>query len=244
MLTSLRSIVVLAAAATLAAATSANASIIHYANVSGGVLSITNITETNDNGSGVFNYGDAGAPSYYGPASLNASTLTLSLPITGTLPFASSATGPDGSDILGVKLAFDLTSTVPIPVAAFVTEVGDYFASGGGIGGDDSSILIFDSSSDLLASGTGAYNPAAGTTSAVWTDTAGATGNGLATSFHVVIDNVLHTAAPAPTDFAFIEKKALTISIGTGGSPGTPEPASLGVLGLGALALINRRRKA
>jgi hypothetical protein len=79
----------------------------------------------------------------------------------------------------------------------------------------------------------------------VWSSTAGASGNTVLPTFHVVIDNLLHTASPATTSFAFIEKKELNIDLGTGtgGSPGTPEPASLGLLGLGAVALISRRRR-
>jgi hypothetical protein len=245
MSTLLRSAVVLAAAATLAAASSTKASIINYPlPLSAGGISITNVTETNSNGSNVYTFGDAGAPSYYGQPTFTGTA--LSFPITGTLPFVSSASGPADSDILGVKLSFDVTAPAGIEVAAFVSEVGDYFGSAGGVGGDSTSILIFDSSSNLLAGGTGSFTAPAGTTDTVWTDSAVAVEAAVATSFHVVVDNVLHTAAPATTDFAFIEKKGVQIDIGTGrgGAPGTPEPASLGVLGLGAVALLNRRRKA
>ena len=246
MATSLRTAIILAAASSVAVATGAKASIIHYAPLSSGGISVTNITETNDHDSNTYNYGDPGAPSYYGPGALSGSTLNF--PIAGTLsilvPFVSSSSGPADSDILGVKLSFDVTSQTPMALVDFVSEVGDYFAAGGGSGGDSASILIFGTNGALLASGTGTYAAPAGTTAAIWTNSALASGTGTISAFHVVIDNVLYTAAPAAADFAYIEKKGLTVTLGGGGGPATPEPASLGVLALGALALINRRRNA
>ena len=245
MATSLRTAIILAAASSVAVATGAKASIIHYAPLSSGGISVTNITETNDHDSNTYNYGDPGAPSYYGPGTLTGGGVlgSLNFPIAGTLPFVSSSSGPADSDILGVKLSFDVTSQAPMALVDFVSEVGDYFASGGGTGGDSASILIFGTNGALLASGTGTYTAPPGTTAAIWTDGALASKPGAtATAFHVVIDNVLHTAAPAAADFAYIEKKGVTVTLGGGGA--TPEPASLGVLALGALALINRRRNA
>ena len=237
------SVLALAAAAVVAVASSAQASIIHYATLSNGGITVSNITETNGNGSGTFNYGDPGAPSYYGPGSLSSGTINF--PITGTLPFSSTSSGVNDSDVLDVKLSFDVSSQSAMPVAAFLSEVGDYFASGTGTGGDDASLLIFSPGGTLLASGTGVYAAPALTTAAIWSNTVGATGAGIAPSFHIVIDNLLHTASIAPTDFASIEKKGVTINLGTGtgGGPGTPEPASLGLLALGGMALVARRRR-
>ncbi|MGN6367951.1 MAG: PEP-CTERM sorting domain-containing protein [Phycisphaerae bacterium] len=197
---------------------------------------MTNITETNDTAS----------DSYYGPGSLTGTV--LSFPVMGTLPFKVASSGAGDSDFIDVKLSFDVSAPNGVTPAAFLSEVGDYFATGTGTGGDSASLLIFGNNTALIGSGTSNYTPAPGTTSAVWTNSVGASAAGVPSlpSFHVVIDNILHTATVAPVDFALIEKKGLSVDIGTssGGGPGTPEPASLGLLGLGAIALVGRRRKA
>jgi hypothetical protein len=229
----LTSLVAVTAVVTVASA--ARAGIMHYADQTSGTLSVTHITETND----------TPADWYYGAPILNGTQLNF--PITGTLPFKADASGPNGSDILDVKLSFDVTSQGALPVAAFLSEVGDYVASGtaGSAGGDTASILIFGPNNSLLASATGAYNAPPGTTAAIWQNNFPVIGSGTATTFHVVIDNVLHSAAVGPLDFALIEKKAVSINLGSGsGAPPSPEPASLGVLALGGMALLTRRRKA
>jgi len=235
--------------AAVSVASQAKASIILYPTLSADGITLSNITETNANGSGTYNYGDPGAPSYYGPGTFDGSIFNI--PITGTLPFAASA-GANDSDLLGVKLSFDVTSQSPLLAAAFLSEIGDFFAGGGGSGGIDNSIFVFSSNGTPLASNVGTVEAplpfTSGTTDTdmIWTATAGASGNVLATTFHVVIDNDLHAAGSTnPASFAFIEKKGITIDIGTGsgGGPNTPEPATLGVLSLGALTLIARRRR-
>jgi len=237
-------------AAVVFVASSAQASIINYGSlpaVDG--ITISNITETNSNGSGTYTYGvDLNAPSYYGPATFNG--LALNIPISGTLPFAASA-GANDSDLLGAKLSFEVTSQSPLLAAAFLSEIGDFFAGDGGSGGVDNSIFIF-SDGNPPASNVGTvtapmpFTSGATDTDMIWTAAAGASSNVLATSFTVVIDNDLHAAGSAnPASFAFIEKKGITIDIGTpsGGTPNTPEPATLGVLSLGALSLVARRRR-
>jgi hypothetical protein len=246
---STKSVLGLAVAAAVAIVSSASASIIHYPTVTSGGLTVSNITETNGNGSSVYNYGDAGAPSYYGPATLTGTSLNF--PITGTIPFSSSSSGPNASSLLGVKLAFDVTSTVPLSVVAFLSEVGDFMGGGGGSGGDDSSILIFDQSGNLITSSTGVSTPStpfttgSADTTLVWSSSAVATSSVLASSFHIVIDNLLHTSSPSVTSYAAVDKKELDVNIGTltRGGLGTPEPASLGLVGLGAISLIARRRR-
>jgi len=78
----------------------------------------------------------------------------------------------------------------------------------------------------------------------LWTLTDNLTGNfgPATTSYKLSIDNTLIAEALAGQTggSAYLAKKDFTIIITTG----VPEPASLGVLALGSLALISRRRKA
>jgi hypothetical protein len=226
----LKSLVV--AAAVFTAASAAHAGMILYPMQSGGGLTITNITETNN----------TVADSYYGAPTFNG--VTLAFPITGTLPFASTSSGAGDSDLLDVKLSFDVSGTSSVPVSAFLSEVGDYFSTGTGTGGDGVSIMIFGPSNTLLASGTSTFLAPPSTASTIWQDSLSVNGGGVASSFHVVIDNVLHTASLAAADSAAIDKTSLSVVLGGGGVGNLPEPASLGVLGLGALTLVGRRRKA
>ena len=153
-----------AVTAVFTAASAVRAGIIHYTDQSSGGISVTNITETND----------SVANSYYGSPTLVGSELSFS-PISGSALFKASSTGANDSDLLDVRLSFDVSAQSSIPAAAFLSEVGDYFGSGvGGVGGDGASILVFNSTNALIASGTAVYNVPVGTTSTIWTNSVAA----------------------------------------------------------------------
>lgn len=221
----------------------AKAAMILYPNLIGSGLSVTNIAETNNVGGGTSSYTAPGAVYYYGPGHLTGNTLSIVFPISGTNLFEADASGPNGSDTLDVKLAFDVTTSAPMPVAAFLGEVGDYAAANFGTGSDFASLQVYDGNGNLLTGSTGSASIPAGSTSGLWTNSVGTSGQGNTNFMHIVIDNILHVSAPANGDFALIEKKALVVNFGTdsGNPPPIPEPASLGLLGIGALALLRRR---
>jgi hypothetical protein len=85
--------------------------------------------------------------------------------------------------------------------------------------------------------------------SGIWNVTDQITGfSGQYQNYNIVVTNSLIAEALAPQGpgTAFVAKKQFSIiltSDGSNGGGGIPEPASIGVLGLGTLALIARRRR-
>jgi PEP-CTERM motif len=242
--------VAVVAALTAISVRPAAASIIHYANVSAGGVTISNITEINSSS-------DPTA-SYYGAPTFNGSTLVFlspSSPNPASEPFEVAATVSTSAD-LSAKLEFQVTAAAGLNPSAFLSEFGLFSGVGTGFATVSQYVTITDTNGNQLLDSGG--NPAVGlgsnsfvaapgsaTTILSWTGGAGAAAVGTATTFDVIIDNDLVAGAPLPASSAEVEKKGLSITIGQGGTrPPTPEPASLGLLGAGAVALIARRRKA
>jgi hypothetical protein len=67
-------------------------------------------------------------------------------------------------------------------------------------------------------------------------------------TYKISLDNILEakSLASSTSDIAWISKKDFTFIFTTDGSSGggVPEPASLGIMAMGCLALLARRRRA
>lgn len=145
---------------------------------------------------------------------------------------------PAGGRAIFLESATPTTTIAAFTAAWFGTNppanlsVGSYTGSGIGLGSGGDAVNIFDSAGAVQA----AVSFGAATLGTSFDNTAGVTGTG-----------TYSTASPAPaistlsvagTNGAFLSP------VGETGSPGAaiPEPASLALLGLGATALLGRRR--
>jgi hypothetical protein len=159
------------------------------------------------------------------------------------LALVDNSTGGE-RQVLDGGLSFFVTFDAPVRLTASIFEDGKYGLTGNGAVSVTNILIVSD------AAGTEThYNnfPAAGFSNGYWSLADQVTGfNGTYTTYKISLDNILEAvslASEAPGS-AMIVKKDFTITLTTdGGGGGVPEPASLGVLAMGSLALMARRRR-
>jgi len=178
-------------------------------------------------------------------------------PTSDFMAFASNSGGSFGKTVvMDGKLDFNLTmdqQTGPQKLTVNVYEDGVYAFTGNGTGGVTGGLVVDGLNGSLVAVESHSASLPAETRNGVggWTDFAQA--SGFTTSFltyHISIDNTLlaESLSAQSGGSAYVAKKDFTLIIttdgSTGGGSGAPEPASLGVLATGGLALLARRRRA
>ena len=180
-------------------------------------------------------------------------------PNSGFFASANNLAGGKTSTFAG-QLSFDITFDSAINLTANVFEDGIYSTAGNGrvaVNSPDlaSGIIITTLDAGLTEQRGNSFVSSAVThfntpTAGTWTLYDQLTGfSKTYTKYHVVIDNdLLAESLVNPNNapgFAAIAKKDFSIIITTDGSgnPNVPEPASLGVLALGAVSLLARRRR-
>lgn len=216
---------------------------INYSSVTSNGITISGISENDSDGF-----------AHYGQPVFSNGVLTF----PGLSQFLATAHG--GGTAASSDLDAKLTFTVTLPNATTnlfnLNEQGDFAAYGGG----NASILLAGIATTgsnplpLGASGTGTVDHvlpffvATPTQSGFnWVGTLNPVSSSAVSTFTFTLDNDLTASAPIaapPGSFSDIEKKSLIITFPGGGTPPSPEPASLGMLALGSLALLGRRRKA
>jgi hypothetical protein len=169
------------------------------------------------------------------------------------IPFTANAANGGSSFLRGI-LNFTVNFVNPSPNAPdiSVTENGTFSGVGNAYATVTPFLMLFDGNGNLLGSVTGTITPTdpflggAGNTinAFTWQGNANATNGSLVTSFNVKLDNDLSAISLAQGASAAVDKKLITIEVCPDCSGATPEPASLGLLGLGALGLLIRRRRA
>lgn len=162
---------------------------------------------------------------------------------SGFFAAANNVGGGERQSVIG-KLDFEITFDAPINLQATMSEAGLYSEVGVGEASVFGGMLITavangqQRGSGLLGN-VATFNPANGT----WSSSLTVDGFTQAyQTYRFSIDNDLIAFAPTNNAFgsAAIAKKEFIIIV----RPTIPEPASLGVLGIGGLALLARRRKA
>jgi|GEM_PF-2140002 len=169
--------------------------------------------------------------------------------------YVAQSSGGNTQSLYG-KLSFDVIYKGQEGVIPTVTvkEGGLFSGSNGGSATVSFGLIVTKlNSADIIASDTGVVTPDRpfigpnpGQQDKIWSLEANAAPETTYTAFSVQIDNELTawSLANVIASRGFIDKKFIEICIPCDDGGGEiPEPASLGVLGLGAMALLARRRK-
>ncbi len=187
---------------------------------------------------------------------LTESSVTDPLPLFGTPivignslsfstgPFAAAQAGV-GADITAGQLSFVIQADPGLFIESIsLDEIGDYLMLGstavvtaGGtlvatildplLGGFVSDPITFDQAFPLTGTGSGIWSGQALVDLSQFN----------ATRVRIDLDNILIASSDLPSHAAFIDKKALTVSVAFSQ---VPEPAALALMGLGMLAVLKR----
>jgi len=178
-------------------------------------------------------------------------------PTSDFMAFASNSGGTFGKTVvMDGKLDFNITldpQSGPQRLTVNDYEDGVYALTGNGTAGVTGGIVVEGLNASLVAVETHNASLPAETRNGIggWSDFSQV--GGFTTSFmtyHISIDNnlIAESLSAQSGGSAYIAKKDFTLIITTdgsnGGGSGAPEPASLGVLATGGLALLARRRRA
>lgn len=232
----------LVVAATALTAASVQAGTVSYADITGTGFIISNISESNDL---------AGNVALYGQPSLapNGTSIVFN---ASAHPFTANAANGSSSFLRGV-LDFTVTYTTPPTNTPNIqlTESGTFYGVGDAYATVTPFLFLFSADSVLLGSATGAVTPTdpflggAGNTQQAftWQGTVASSNGNPINTFNVVLDNDLSAVSLSQGSSAQVDKKLVTIDVCPDCTGATPEPASLGILGLGGLALLLRGRR-
>ena len=185
----------------------------------------------------------------YGGGGANGIALTFT-PTSDFIAFASNSSGGKTQTMDG-KLDLLITFATPVHMTTNIFEDGIWSTTGIGTK-DVTGGVVVSEANDIIPTEShgsifGAENYNASGTWSLFNQVSGFAG--AFTTYKVSIDNTLivEALASATSSSAFLAKQDFTVTFttdgSTGGGPPTPEPASLGVLALGGVALLARRRK-
>jgi len=235
------------AAATFALANSATAAIVSLQNDSGSLKLQTFVPPAITSGTLTNPYGAPPLP----PVTTLSNGLAMSFIVTSD--FLASANTNSGGKITTMNGDLVLLVSFPTQVSLTTTVLEDGIWSKTGTGTVDVSGQIkveeADHGNSPLESHTTAFGSETYDPSGTWKlQTTAATFAGGFFTYKITIDNTLVASALATqgTGSALIAKKDFTLLLttdGAAGGPVAPEPATLGVLGMGSLALLARRRR-
>jgi len=188
-------------------------------------------------------YGTSPLPSI--TTSVNGSIITWKISFTPSSQFFAAANNAGGGKTTELDGKLDVIFTADNPFvlgSVQVLEDGIWNTSGNGTKNVTGGLVVTNQATS--STGGNSFGGATFAAGGLWTlsDVLSGPVGGASASYKLSIDNALlaESLAGAAGGSAYIAKKDFTIIIQTG----VPEPASLGVLALGSLALIARRRKA